>query len=182
MLGSSTEYALHCLVWLVQPREQPVSSRDLAELQGISPSLVAKTFPKLQKAGIVRSMEGVAGGYRLARTPGEISVLNVADAVEGRKSVFDCKEVRRNCVLFEGEPPAWSAHGVCGIHAVMLRAEKAMRTELARTSLLDLARGVKFPPDFGDQVGEWFAGRLEGREQARMTAVKDRTRRPVPLG
>ncbi len=63
--------------------------------QGISPSFVAKIFPKLEKAGIVRSSEGVRGGYLLARAPEEISVLEVVDAIEGRKPLFDCQEITR---------------------------------------------------------------------------------------
>ena len=66
-LGTSVEYAMHCLLWLAGPLAEPASSRDLAELQGISPSFLAKIFPKLEKAGIVAASEGIRGGYRLAR-------------------------------------------------------------------------------------------------------------------
>lgn len=61
--GSGTEYGLHCLLFLSQPLAEPASSRDLAELQGISVSFLAKIFPKLEKAGIVKASEGIRGGY-----------------------------------------------------------------------------------------------------------------------
>src|ERR1700754_5202046 len=136
-LGSSVEYGLHCLLWLVDPMAGPASSRDLAELQGVSPSFIAKIFPRLEKAGIVKASEGVRGGYRLGRPASDITVLDVVDAIEGQKPLFDCKEIRGLCTLYGDKRPATG--GICAIHAVMLRAEQSMRDELARTTLAALA-------------------------------------------
>jgi len=168
-IGSSVEYGLHCLLWLVEPSETPPSSRDLAELQGVSPSFMAKILPKLEKAGFVAASEGIRGGYRLARPPEEITVLDVVDALEGRKPLFDCQEIRSRCALYGGKPPARSLTGVCGIHAVMLRAEQSMREELARTTLADIAKGVqrKMPAGFSTQVQAWFNDRAAARTEAR---------------
>jgi Rrf2 family protein len=167
--GNSTEYGLHCLLWLVEPHEHPPSSRDLAELQGVSPSFVAKIFPRLEKAGLVTASEGIRGGYRLARAPDRISVLDVVDAIEGKKPLFDCQDVRRRCALYDGSPPSWSGRGMCGIHAVMVRAEQRMREELARTTLADLARGAvgKAPADFGRKLHGWMAQRINVRTEGR---------------
>lgn len=181
MYGSSVEYGLHCLLWLVAPRD-PVSSRDLAELQGVPPALLAKIMPRLEKAGIVRSSGGIGGGYALAKPAESISVLDVIDAVEGGKKLFDCKEVRQRCVLFGGQPPIWAHSGVCGIHAVMLRAEKRMRADLAKTSLMDLANGFNPPAEFGEGVGAWLDARLAGREENRIAAVRKGRARQEPAG
>ena len=164
-LTVSVEYALHCLLWLGGPGDVPVSSRDLAEFQGISPSFVAKIFPRLEKAGLVAAAEGVRGGYVLARDPEAISVLEVVDAVEGDKPLFDCKDIRGRCPMFGEPPPDWATSGVCAIHALMLRAEKAMRSVLASQSLADIARVVerKAPPEFAQEVRDWFDGRAEAR-------------------
>lgn len=179
LYGATVEYGVHCLLLLVRPLEKPASSRELAELLGVSPTIVAKIFPKLEKAGLVMSTGGISGGYRLARDAAEISVLDVIDAIEGDRRLFDCKEVRQSCALFGGTPPAWVSGGVCGVHAVMLRAEKSMRAEMARTSILDLAEGMyrKAPAEFGPDVSRWFGDRAMGRERSRITAVKTSTRR-----
>ena len=58
-ITSSVEYAIHCLLFLVNNEDKPLSSKDLAELQGVSPSFMAKIFPKLEKAGLVVAQEGV---------------------------------------------------------------------------------------------------------------------------
>lgn len=156
-----------------------MSSRDLADLQGISPSFVAKIFPRLEKAGIVRSAEGVRGGYQLASDPADISFLDVVDAVEGPKPLFECREIRSRCQLFDNDPPKWATRGCCGIHAVMLRAEKAMRAELANQSLLDVAEVVrrKAPAIFARQVEEWVGGRIEDR--TRRSGVRKSKRKTV---
>ena len=175
-LGSSVEYGLHCLLWLVGPLAEPASSRDLADLQGVSPSFLAKILPKLEKAGIVRASEGVRGGYRLAASPSEITVLAVVDAIEGKKPLFDCQEIRGRCAVFRGRAPAWSGKGVCAIHAVMLRAEQSMRNELARTTLADLAGTVarKAPASFAGEIRNWLAGRATARAER---APRRRSRR-----
>lgn len=181
-LGSSVEYALHCLLWLADPASGQPSSRDLAELQGLSPSFLAKIFPKLEKARIVIAAAGLRGGYRLARAASDISVLDVVDAVEGGKPLFDCQEIRGRCAIFGDKPPTWATSGVCGIHAVMLRAEQSMRRELASTSLADLAAGVgkKMPVSFPAEVQVWFEGRVGKRIEARIGA--DRTLRASATG
>ncbi len=149
---------MHCLLWLVDAGDTPLSCRDLAVLQGISPTFLAKIFTKLEKAGIVQATEGVRGGYGLALSPRDISVLDVVDAIEGKKPLFDCQEVRGRCALFGDQAPAWATAGTCSIHAVMLRAEEAMRKTLAAQSLADIARAVggKAPPAFADDVRDWI--------------------------
>jgi Rrf2 family protein len=164
-LTVGVEYGLHCLLWLMGPEGPPVSSRDLADLQGISPSFVAKIFPKLEKAGIVRASEGVRGGYLLAKAPENISVLEVVDAIEGKKPLYDCQEIRGRCAVFDSRPPEWAIAGVCAIHAVMLRAEKAMRDSLASQSLADIGRVLdrKAPSEFYDEIGDWLNNRIKSR-------------------
>lgn len=171
----SVEYAIHCLLWLAGSAGTALSSRDLAELQQISPSFLAKIFPKLEKAGIVEASEGVRGGYRLALPPGEISVLQIVDAIEGNKPLFDCQEIRRRCATFGSQPPAWATAGVCAIHAVMLKAEQAMRDELATHSLGDLATTFsrKAPEEFLGHLRDWMASRVKARRPGRR-------RRPEP--
>ncbi|WP_332303237.1 RrF2 family transcriptional regulator [Rhizobium sp. GR12] len=167
------EYGLHCLLWLAGSPGAHLSSRDLAELQGISPSFLAKIFPKLEKAGIVSASEGIKGGYQMARPPGDITVLEVVDAIEGRKPLFDCQEIRGRCAVFRQCPPSWATKGLCAIHAVMLRAEKAMRDSLATQTLADIAGdfACKAPPEFSEDVRQWLDLKLKGR--SRRAAVED---------
>ncbi len=181
-LTVSVEYAVHSLLWMIGAGDRPASCRDLAELQGISHSFLAKIFPKLERAGIVRATEGVSGGYVLARPAAEISVLQVVDAIEGRKPLFDCQDIRERCALFGASPPAWATRGVCSIHKVMLQAEKAMRDALAAHSLADIGQAVgdKAPSDFPVMVDAWFGGRTRGRAgKPRKGAAQSQPKREV---
>lgn len=164
-ITNSVEYAIHSLLWLVDPESGQPSSRDLAELQGISPSFVAKIFPKLEKAGIVQAAAGVRGGYRLARAPAEITLLAIVDAIEGNKPLFDCQEIRDRCAVFDDDAPEWATKGVCAIHAAMLRAEQAMRESLAQETLAGIAALVerKAPKSFPIEVRGWLSERTQGR-------------------
>jgi Rrf2 family protein len=177
-LSSAVEYALHCLLWIVPSLDERPSTRDLAELQGVSPSFLAKIFQKLEKAGIVEAAEGFRGGYHLARSPEHITILDVVDAIEGATPLFNCQEIRGRCALFDGTPPAWATQGICGIHAAMLRAEKAMREELQRTSLATLAQGAgkKAPAVFAVEVRQWMSERFHQRKSRPAERFK---RRPL---
>ncbi|MDQ8698220.1 Rrf2 family transcriptional regulator [Hyphomicrobium sp. LHD-15] len=173
-LTTSVEYGIHCLLWLTSSGDKALSSRDLAELQGISPSFLAKIFPKLEKAGIVSATEGVRGGYRLARPPEKISFLDIVDAIEGDKPLFDCQDIRGRCALFDGSAPTWATRGVCAIHAVMLKVEKTMRDELAAHSLADVSAtlGKKAPESFYSEVNDWIANRVGARSTGGQAASR----------
>lgn len=173
-LTVGVEYGIHCLLWMAGAEDKPLSTRELAELQGISHCFLAKIFPKLERAGIVRASEGVRGGYVLAREPGQINFLQIVDAIEGRKPLFDCQDIRGRCALFDGAPPSWATHGVCAIHAVMLQAEKAMRDTLAARTLADVGQAVmsKAPADFSSEVQAWLGDRT--RNHGRKPHTRER--------
>ncbi|WP_159981492.1 MULTISPECIES: Rrf2 family transcriptional regulator [unclassified Novosphingobium] len=175
-ITTSVEYGIHGLLWLVGNDGKALSSREIAEIQGISPSFLAKIFPKLEKAGIVAASEGVRGGYRLGRAADEITFLQIVDAIEGEKPLFDCQEVRERCALFTGGVPGWATSGTCAIHAVMKQAEKAMRDALAAQTLGEVASRFsrKAPESFFADFKEWA--------DERQTTRTARTGRPVRDG
>ena len=175
----SVEYGIHSLLWLVGQQGKPLSSRKLAELAGVSPTFLAKIFPKLEKAGIVRAAEGVRGGYELAKSPHNISFLDIVDAIEGEKPLFDCQEVRARCPLLGKGPPAWATNGTCAVHAVMLRAERSMREALQAQSLGAVAGafGRKAPPEFFAAFQAWLAHEDKPRVRKPASSQKSKGRR-----
>jgi len=165
--SSGVEYGLHCLLCLVGTKDgaPAISTRDIGELQGLPVEFVAKIFTRLQRANLVTSSAGLHGGFRLARDAREISVLDVVTAIDGEKSLFECKEIRDRCAVFEGNAPEWATQGVCSIHAVMLEAEKSMQSVLRACSLQDIANTVqaKADPNFGGAVTDWLVDRGTNR-------------------
>jgi len=166
-MSAGVEYGLHCLLYLTQPDDTTgeASVRDLAELQGVPGEFLAKLFTKLAKAGLVTATEGSKGGFRLARPADQITVHDVVVAIDGDKSLFNCREIRGRCVLFGDEVPSWAMEGTCSIHAVMLAAEQAMRAELKRHTLSTLAHrvGEKVPAVYGEQIIQWLSDRTGNR-------------------
>lgn len=165
LYSAGVEYGIHCLIFLVgnggDSREASV--RDLADLQGVPLDYLAKIFTKLAKAKLVVATEGVRGGFKLARPADEITLLDIVNAIDGRKSIFECREIRGRCALFEGEAPAWALDGHCSVHGAMLTAQKRMEEALDQQTILDIARkvGRKAPAEFGAKVDSWINDRRE---------------------
>ncbi|WP_353189929.1 Rrf2 family transcriptional regulator [Pandoraea pnomenusa] len=163
LFSAGVEYGIHCLLFLTDEKgdSRDASVRTLAELQGVPPELLAKVFTKLAKAGLVVATEGVRGGFKLAQPANEISVLDIVRAIDGDKSIFECREIRGRCAIFDNAPPDWAMRGTCSIHAVMLTAQKRMEEALAQQTILDLARSVgrKAPQYFHEDVVRWLDAR-----------------------
>ena len=170
LYSAGVEYGIHCLIFLVgnggETREASV--RDLAELQGVPLDYLAKIFTKLAKAKLVVATEGVRGGFKLARPADEISLLDIVNAIDGAKAIFECREIRGRCALFEGQAPEWALDGPCSVHAAMLTAQKRMEEALAQQTILDIARrvGRKAPAQFSAQVENWMSDRREKKGTA----------------
>ncbi len=167
LYSAGVEYGIHCLLFLADEKgdSRESSVRALAELQGVPQELLAKVFTRLAKANLVVATEGVRGGFKLARPADEISVLDIVRAIDGHKSIFECREIRGRCAVFEGSPPEWALSGTCSIHAVMLTAQKRMEEALAQQTVLDLVRrvGRKAPPTFNEEVIRWMDTRRDGK-------------------
>jgi Rrf2 family protein len=162
------EYALHCLLNMVDlPDGVPIGIKDLAAYQGVSETYLSKMFTRLQKAGIVRSTPGVRGGYELARPADEITLWQVVEAIEGHTSLFQCQEIRKDCVLYQRkQPPTGLFSRPCFVHQVMLQAEQQMRAFLDEKTLLWLhqSREEVVLPEHLDATRQWFREALARRQ------------------
>jgi len=157
------EYALHCLLYMVDiPSGKAVGIKDLATFQGISETYLSKIYTKLTKAGIVRSIPGVNGGYGLAKAPENITFLDIVDAVEGTTPLFQCAEIRQNNILLDKDnlPDAYTKCP-CLIKVVMLEAEDQMKQYLKNKTLKWLFDQVsnKLPEEQVEKTKKWFSGK-----------------------
>lgn len=135
-LGEGVEAAIHCAAMLAGVEGSgTLSGATMAEAFGLSPSYLLKHLNLLSAAGILESVPGPAGGYRLARSAERITLLDIVLAVEGREPAFRCGEIRqRGPVKFDASAYAKP----CGINAAMLKAERAYRAALAEARLSDI--------------------------------------------
>ena len=144
-LSEGVEAAIHCAAVLAQlekGRTLPASA--LAELHGLSQSYLLKHLQALAAAKVFECVPGPYGGYRLARAPERISLLDIVLAIEGPEPAFRCAEIRQRGPGAL-EPAAYVKP--CGIKVAMLRAEKAWRAALAETKLSDIVEGYQAEAD-----------------------------------
>ncbi|MHC4286347.1 MAG: RrF2 family transcriptional regulator, partial [Planctomycetota bacterium] len=90
-VSQATAYALHAMMYMVRHITQlPATTATIAKAEGIPAGYLAKIFRRLVKARLVRSVRGRKRGYVFARTPEEISLLELFEVVEGGPLFEDC--------------------------------------------------------------------------------------------
>jgi Rrf2 family protein len=123
------EYGVMGLMHLARRRPgQRTMIEEVSRQQRISKSFLAKIFQSLVKAGLVRSIRGAGGGFALAKSPAQIPVLDIIEAVEGRIVFQRCKMTRPDCEHLGG----------CALCGLFERAQDGLKDALTRTTLADL--------------------------------------------
>ncbi|MBC7396316.1 MAG: Rrf2 family transcriptional regulator [Bdellovibrionales bacterium] len=104
------EYGLRCAVQLaaLEP-EHTLSAPEIAEREGLSVEYVSKFMLLLKRADLVRTVRGINGGFALAKTPSEISLNDVFEALGAKKNSDDF------CSSFVGKSEACVRGGGCSI-------------------------------------------------------------------
>jgi Rrf2 family transcriptional regulator, cysteine metabolism repressor len=128
-LTARSEYGVLALIDLAcRYGEGPVSARGVAERQAIPPKFLEQLLSALRKAGIVCAARGAHGGFELSRSPREITVLEVVEALEGPLAPTAC-DGGSQC----------GRSGACAAANVWGRATDALRDVFTGTTLADLA-------------------------------------------
>jgi len=146
-MSDGVEQAIHSVAMLASLSPDGVlSAAALAEFHGVSTSYLLKHLQSLSGAGILSTVPGPKGGYRLAKEPGGITLLDIVLAVEGPAPAFRCAEIRQR-----GPNPLPDRYfsKPCGINAAMLKAERAYRAELAKTTVADIRTDLARADDGG---------------------------------
>ena len=123
------DYAVRAMLALARGADGGLlSARRISDAMEIPVRFLPQVLTDLQRAGLVEAAPGRAGGYRLSRDAGTISLLQVIEAVEGDSR-------RQTCVL-RGGPCGKDGH--CDVHDVFFRGQEAMLAALDAESLADL--------------------------------------------
>lgn len=135
-LSDGVETGIHCAAMLAGLEDgAAMPAAALAKFHGVSSSYLLKHLAKLVEAGLLESVSGPSGGYRLAKPPRSITLLQIVLAIEGPEPAFRCNDIRR---AGPDPLPASAYPRPCGIKMAMLRAEKAYRAALSQVSLAEL--------------------------------------------
>lgn len=157
-LSEGVEWSAHCLTLLARtPGGGPLPARRLAEFHGLPAPYLAKHLQALTRAGLLDSVPGPRGGFRLARRAEDITLLDVVEAVDGPEPAFRCTEIRQRGPLGSGggEPDH-----PCGIASAFDRAERAWRASLATATVATMVRSWKRSSETAVWVrgAEWIEG------------------------
>lgn len=104
------DYALRAMLFLARmdPTKRAATSQ-IAEMQHIPPSFLAKIISQLSIAGLIHTSRGARGGVLLARPAEQISVLEVVEAIDGPMELNECTSGAGGCPFGENCPlrPIW---------------------------------------------------------------------------
>jgi Rrf2 family protein len=116
-ITSKSPYAVRALCELTLcGASVPVPIGELARRRDIPPQFLEGLFATLRRAGVLQSQRGVKGGYSFARSPSEVTVLEIVELLEGELAANDA-----------GEDEIWH------------EALDALRAVLAKTTIAALA-------------------------------------------
>lgn len=119
MLSQTSQYALRAMIFLGEREgEAPVRVEDIANALDVPRNYLSKILHTLTRRGILQSLRGPRGGFSLARSASEVTLLELVEP-------FDDIEARRTCLLGKKE---CSDVNPCAVHAQW----KATATEVAR--------------------------------------------------
>ncbi len=111
----------------VTPLSEVSQARDIPE------KFLAKIFQSLSRSGIVRSHRGVRGGFTLAKDPGQISVRQVLESIQGPYHLMKCVADKRMCAKSDG----------CALRDLLVLAEQKLCDVFDGHTLADLAQWEK---------------------------------------
>ena len=108
-VSKTLDYAVRSLAYMGRRPIVTFRIREIAENQHIPMNYLAKIMRRLVTRGLVRSMVGPDGGYVLKRSPSEIKLRDIYEAIEGELTIIDCMDKDKLCALYETCPqlPVW---------------------------------------------------------------------------
>lgn len=127
-----TDYAVVVLMDIART-DQRRSAQQVAARTGLPPPTVAKLMKSLNRAGLVASHRGAAGGYALGRPQGEITVADVIQAVEGPIALTACADTSDEQCGMER---------VCPVQGKWNRVNMAVRNALSEVTLAEMIADV----------------------------------------
>jgi len=126
------DYAVRAMVYLVQlGTDQRAATSQIAQEKKIPSSFLAKIVSQLSVAGLLQTSRGARGGVSLARSPEEITLLDVVEAIDGPILLNDCVGDNGVCVFGD----------TCPIKPVWCDAQKELVDRLKATTFASFTNG-----------------------------------------
>jgi Rrf2 family protein len=136
-LSKKADYALMAMKHLaVHSDASSASAREIAEAYDIPLELMAKVLQRLAKSGLVLSLQGTRGGYRLAKATRQISVADIIQAIDGPLTVTACSTESENC----------GQYSKCSVRDPLWKIKDRIISALSDCTLQEIAAPGTEPP------------------------------------
>jgi Rrf2 family cysteine metabolism transcriptional repressor len=138
-LSTRAEYGIRVLVVLAHADgERPTSLAGIAKADKLPHAYIEQLVGALRRAGLVTATRGHSGGYRLARPPEQISLVDAVRALDGPILEMPCAgpDDLESCDRPQD----------CSVHEVFERLNNSLSGMLGGTTLADVASGTGGPP------------------------------------
>jgi Rrf2 family cysteine metabolism transcriptional repressor len=138
-LSTRAEYGIRVLVVLAHADgERPTSLAGIAKADKLPHAYIEQLVGALRRAGLVTATRGHSGGYRLARPPEQISLVDAVRALDGPILEMPCAgpDDLESCDRPQD----------CSVHEVFERLNNSLNGMLGGTTLADVASGTGGPP------------------------------------
>jgi Rrf2 family protein len=135
MISQTAEYALRAVVFLAENGKARWTAQRIAEATKVPPGYLAKVMQNLARAEVVNSQRGVHGGFSLRKSPEEVTVLEVIEAVDPIPRIRSC-------------PLGLEAHRdrLCPLHRRLDEATAIMEESFRRSTLAEMLGRQTFTP------------------------------------
>ena len=149
-LTKKTDYALIALSHLARTDGGPVSARQIGEQYSMPLPLLMNVLKRLSRSGLVKSVRGAKGGYRLAVAADELTLATLIEAMEGPIGLVQCalerplRNGRAACRVGEN----------CPIQQPARKVHTKLQAFLQQVTLADMLEEDEqhVPPSNGDEV------------------------------
>jgi Rrf2 family iron-sulfur cluster assembly transcriptional regulator len=129
-LSTKGRYAVTALADIALQAPALVTLAEISERQDVSLSYLEQLFGRLRRAGLVESVRGPGGGYRLARPAATIRIIEVMDAVDETVSALRCEDgVESGCA---------GSRAKCLTHNLWERLSSHVHVFLSQTTIADV--------------------------------------------
>lgn len=138
MFSQTSEYALRAMLCLADANGR-LTAPEIAEMSKVPRGYLAKILSELARAGLITSQRGIGGGFSMAKSASEISILDVINAVDPFRRITEC-------------PLKLAEHGtnLCALHRRLDDSLAHVEMVLGQSSLAEMLAkpsqdGCEFP-------------------------------------
>ncbi len=128
LITKDTDYAVRAIMYISEFRGKLVTAANIQKKLNLPNPFLRKILQMLQKAGILNSVKGNKGGFTLAKSPDEISLIDLMEVFQGKITLTDCFLKKMKCPSIPHCPVRKKIKGI----------EKNMINELQNISIRSL--------------------------------------------